>query len=352
MEIRISDFALPCRAIQVLCHKFQQTYCDVPIVFADGPVRHENGVFYLSNNGTIGKTMFSIFYLYLRYYLDSIPDDSKADAAQFFLALIRDFQNQEDTFSSVPQEDVLTMRLNQFPFVWLLLKNIVCPVKGLQIQNTRVIAGRSAKVDAACYLTQTDLRDSSLPSEAFPFIFVNLDVGSEAVRSAHLLVEGIRAMTDGQGLGEPEDILRGIFSDFLLKDKLVLFAKTVFTDDKDERAFFASLAILCRSEEMESVAMGESRQSSLKEAQSSGNGPWWFMGLTEKMLEPARSSDWTVTEMWKPVTEELWTKVETERRKRGLDEVPFELLLRIQSKDFKTDSSKTLQELLSDDRVW
>ena len=347
METRISDFALPFRAIQLLCHKLKQQTVDVPIVFMDGPTRHENGVFYLPENSSIGKTMFSIFYLYLRYYLESAPDEIKAKAAQFFLAIIRDFQNQNDLFQAIPNNDVLSMRLSQFPFVWLVLKNMVCPLRRMQIQNVRIVAGRSSKVDACRYFTEVDLRGTTLPAESFPFIFVNLDVGSEAVRSAHLLVEGVRAMTDES----PEDVLRGIFSDFFMKDKLIQFAQSVFTEEQDEKNFFAALSILCRSEEFETLAV-QSSVKTQKEAQSFNNGPWWFMGLTEKMLEPARSEDWTATEVWKPFIEELWTKVETERRKRGLDEVPLELLLRIQSEDFKTDETRTLQSLLSDDRVW
>ena len=74
--------------------------------------------------------------------------------------------------------------------------------------------------------------------------------------------------------------------------------------------------------------------------------------FTEKMLEPARSEDWTVYETWKPITEELWAKVETQRRVRGLDEVPFEMLLRIMSEEQMTDETQTLQGLLSDDRIW
>ena len=119
-----------------------------------------------------------------------------------------------------------------------------------------------------------------------------------------------------------------------------------------------TLSILCQSQELEKLAVegapgGE--KDGIKEAQWEGNqSNWWFLGLTEKMLEPARSEDWTVYEMWKPVTEELWSEVEAERRKRGLDEVPFDLMLDITRnlRDQHTDETKTLQALLADDRIW
>lgn len=355
METRISEFALANRVIDIFCHRFDAEYVDVPIVFEDGPTRHENGVFYLSADGTLTKTLFSIVFLYLRYYVPDAPPEAKQNVLRFFLALVRDFEQSggEQRFNETTVEDTVAMRLDQNAFVWTMMRDIICPLKGLPLKNVRVIAGKTARVDACRYIEKSDMPATSLPDEVFPFIFMNLYVDSFAIRSAFLLVEAMRAHLSGTQMGEPEDVLREIFSNYFIKDKLISFVKMVFVDEEQEANFFAVLSILCNSEELERLAVREEREKGLKEAQMMGNvGNWWFLGLTEKMLEPARSEDWTVYETWKPVVEELWAKVETERRKRGLDEVPFEMLLRIQSEDFKTDETKTLQALLADDRIW
>ena len=349
METRISDFALVRKALQLLCHRFDQEFLDIPLVFIEGPSRHENGVFYIESTANLAKTMFSVFFLYLRYYLPGIPDEDKASANSFFLSVIRDFNSGTD--KTKEDDEVITMRLNQFPVVWLMLKNLICPLRNIPLRNFRIIAGHSGKVDAAVYLTEVDLKSSNIPSSYFPFIFVNLDINSEAIQSAYLLIESLRGLLSQSSHDTPEDVIRGIFSDFLIKDKMVSFVKMVLSE-KEEADFFAVLSILCHSEDLENLAR-ESREKNVKEAQSLAlTGPWWFSGLTEKMLEPARSEDWTVTEMWRPVTQELWTKVERERKRQGLDEVPFEMLLRIQSDDSKTDATKTLQALLAEDRIW
>lgn len=353
METKISEFALADRVINIFCHRFEAEYIDVPIVFADGPSRHESGVFYLSVDGTLSKTLFSIVFLYLRYFVPNAPDEAKQNVLRFFLALVRDFQTSADNgmFEDHQVEEVIAMRLDQNAFIWTLFKDLICPLKGLSLKNVRIIAGKSARVDACKYVKHSDIPNSSLPEEIFPFIFMNLYVDSFAIRSAFLLVEAMKAHLEGTALGEADDVLREMFSNYFIKDKLIAFVKMAFADEEQEANFFAILSILCKSEELERLAVKEEREKNVKQAQMGGNN-WWFLGLTEKMLEPARTEDWTAHDAWQPVLEELWAKVENERRKRGLTEVPFEMLLRIQSEDFKTDNTKTIQSLLSDDRIW
>ena len=98
----------------------------------------------------------------------------------------------------------------------------------------------------------------------------------------------------------------------------------------------------------------------LKFAQYSGqdggrgdSSNWHFLGLIEKMLEPARGPDLEVHKELEELHAQLWTKVEAERQKRGLNGVPYEMLLRIQSGE-RDDSAGAviLEKELSSDRVW
>jgi hypothetical protein len=87
-------------------------------------------------------------------------------------------------------------------------------------------------------------------------------------------------------------------------------------------------------------------------AGSAGAQTWWYLGLIEKLLEPARGPDWSRYEELQNQTKDLWNKIEQEKVKRGLDPLPMEILLRLQSEEYKQDPYLTIQGLLADNRVW
>ena len=355
METRISDFALAQRALDIICYQYDYPFVDVPIHFGDEPASYRDGVFHLEENASLHKTIFSIVFLYLHHLLDEVPDEDRQAALSFVLALVRDFKHRDPAldFEGIGDDEIGLMRLDQNPFIWLVMRDIICPSRDIKLRNLRVVASKSSVIDIAKCVREDEVNHPDLDSEDFPLLFMNLDVNSFAIRTAALFVEALRAHVD-----DPEEAIRDLFSDFFMRDKIISFVRMVFVDDRDEADFFATLSILCQSQELEKLAVegapgGE--KDGIKEAQWEGNqSNWWFLGLTEKMLEPARSEDWTVYEMWKPVTEELWSEVEAERRKRGLDEVPFDLMLDITRnlRDQHTDETKTLQALLADDRIW
>ena len=100
----------------------------------------------------------------------------------------------------------------------------------------------------------------------------------------------------------------------------------------------------------------------IKTSQNSAPGlpnQFWYLGILEKMMEPARGSDWSVYQGLEPYIKDFWNKVENVRQQRvksGHDNgIPFDLLLRIKSKQttgYETDYDKTIQGLLSSSRVW
>jgi hypothetical protein len=94
--------------------------------------------------------------------------------------------------------------------------------------------------------------------------------------------------------------------------------------------------------------------SPVKTGQANGGmgQAWWYLGLIEKLLDPARGPDWSIHEQLQEETQVLWDKIEAEKIKRGLDPLPMELLLRVQSEDFHQPGHYTIQKLLADNRVW
>jgi len=364
MDAKISDFALANKALQLLCYTFDKEFIDIEIVFGEDGPEHRDGIFYLQENGSIQKTIFSIVFLYMQHMMSDSPEEERRNALMTILALVKDFKNDKYDygFDKIDTNEVISMRLDQNPIVWIILKNIICPSKKKTCNNIRILSSKSSVVDVARLITEKEMPKSNLSESEFPFIFMNLDVESMAIRSAYLLVEATKAHFGN----EAEAIVRDLFSNFFMKERMISFVKMIFVEDRDEADFFATLSILCQSPELEKLALEKraNSKSPLNKNSQAGGGEgspaegnqqnWWYMGLLEKFLEPARSEDWTVYENWKPFTDELWQRVETERRRRGLDEAPFELLLDVQRQmdELGTDATQTLQALLSDNRIW
>jgi len=82
---------------------------------------------------------------------------------------------------------------------------------------------------------------------------------------------------------------------------------------------------------------------------------FWFLGLMEGMIEPTRGSDWSTTRSLQPYVEEFWNKVEKIKEDRGGNPLPFNSLLALKNEengDCNVDTNKTLQSLLSSNRIW
>jgi hypothetical protein len=88
-----------------------------------------------------------------------------------------------------------------------------------------------------------------------------------------------------------------------------------------------------------------------KKSQSIGQ-TWYYVGLIERMLEPARGNDFTINDATKIISKELWEKIEAKKKETGLDPLPFDVLLQIQSEGLKVDPNKHLEMLLSNNRIW
>jgi len=358
-QTRISDFIVARRILEIVCHKNRCDFVNLAIDFGKHEVcfDYDSKVIKLPEEATLPQTVYSIVSLYIDNMAficrKQIPNEEDRMAVKnFALALSRDFATS-DAKLGCSRADIHSMRLDQFPVVWMLLKAIICPARNLPLNNLQIVAGPSGVVDGAVLID--DDTGPLLAKRDKPFVFVNLDIEAEAVRAAFLLVEVLRYLCmQVESDNGAEDILRSTISEFYLRSKIVDFISMAYPEPEKAADFFATLSIICNSEDMEVIAiklMAEDADDMVRTAQGMADN-WWFLGLTEKMLEPARSEDWTVYETWKPITEELWARVETQRRVRGLDEVPFEMLLRIMSEEQVTDETQTLQGLLSDDRIW
>ena len=241
MEFKISNYAIVFKALQILCKRLDCDFIDLTVKFekVDYP-SFKDGCIVVKNEGSLLDTMASIYSVYIND-LSSIcgrnVDDIEArhDLMKFFLSLLRDFKTKYNSQSVFDNNDVIAMKLDQFPVVWMLIKNIFCPYKNIPLKNIKIVAKSSHQFDAVVAVMEADE----------PYLFVNLDIEKESVRSAFLLVEALKILL--KDTDSPETIIREAFSNFFIKDRLLDFIGVTFTEDSEVANFLATLSILCQS---------------------------------------------------------------------------------------------------------
>lgn len=354
--MRISDFKLAEFFIRNVCKYNHASFVDMPVDFDDARTEGQvvRGKITVGHTSKLSQTIYQIVGAYIRNFpiiaeTTAIPDEEQISILNSVLAVLRDF-----TYSAYRDNGItggVTSRLNRDPFVWILIRDLVCPAWQVPLENLKIIAAKSPYVDGARFVKEGDFPTLNVPEDHF--LFVNLDFENQPVRSAFVFAEAIR----GHGL-EPAAVIHDLFAKEELRAKLVGMAKAAFLGTDAINTFITILAVIANYEDKESILLFEknarwnSNTGIWSQAQYNGADAWWFVGLTEKMLEPARGPDWTPYEAMKPFTDELWSKVEAEKKRRGLTELPMELLLRVQSEQFHQRPDLIIQGLLSDVRVW
>jgi len=352
---KVSDFKIAESILRKICKKHSVSFIDTSISFDDEII----GTLSIGKTKNVAHTIFRIVGEYLNRSLDILdvqlmPD--QADRDNFLVVLasnLRTFMYGDDAECDFCDE-AHAIRLYQFPMVWLLLKDIICPIYNKEMVNLKVICDGNAEADIARYYKKEELPATDTPEESF--IFVNI-INNRVVQSAFIFVEALRAY----GLS-PIEVIKDIYdTDLYDKYKGLLEISLEEEEVSDfECAIMENLGINFYA--MISHKTACLRSDLVKNAQNSVPGlpnQFWQLGVLEQMIEPTRGSDWSVYKNLEPYVKEFWDKVEDVRKKRienGHDNgVPFNSLLRIKQKQtvgYETDHTQTIQSLLSSDRVW
>ena len=352
---KVSDFKMAGSIIRKICKKHNASFVDVSISFD----KNIPGVLFVDKTKNVAHTIFKIVAEYIKLSpsivdMQLMPDESERDNFLIVLASnLRTFMYGDDHESNFVDEAHI-MRLYQFPIVWLLLKDIICPIYNKDLVNLKIICDGNAEADIARYYKKEELPSNEISDESF--VFVNI-INNRVVQNAFVFIEALRAYDLS-----PVEVVKKIYgTDLYQKYKGLL---DISLEDEEvydfECAIMENLGINFYS--MISHKIACLRPNFLKTAQNSVPGlpnQFWQLGLIEQMMEPARGSDWSVYKNLEPYVKEFWDKVESVRLKRienGHDDgVPFDSLLRIKQRQtvgYETDHTKTLQSLLSSDRVW
>ncbi len=354
MNNKVSDFKLAASIIRFLCEEHKVKFVDAPICFD----RAVENVLFIGNPKNISHTIFRIVYEYINHSSEitgvEFFSDSKKKEEFFFMlgtnlrSLVCDENVEEESHS---------IRLYQMPMIWIMLKNLICPIFNKVPINFKMIFSNTPYLDLAQYIDKGKIING-VHDESF--IFCNI-INNKPVQQASIFVESLRA----HDLTPIETIK--IIYDSDLYDKYRGVIDIAFDSENDIIDFEATVLSLLgvRSYGIITKKLSKLYRADIKTAQmfSSGNptsaSQFWYLGVLEKMIEPTRGSDWSVYKNLQPYANQFWTSVQQLKEKRikeGKEPgIPFDLLLRLktpQTVGYKTDPTQTIQGLLASDRIW
>ena len=149
---KVSDFKIAMSIIRKICDKHKASFVDVSISFDE----EIPGTLIIGKTKNVAHTIFRIVSEYINKSVNILdvqlmPDES--DRNNFFVVLasnLRSFMYGDDVDSSF-RDEAHVMRLYQFPLVWLLMKDIICPIYNKDLTHLKIICDGNAEADLAKY---------------------------------------------------------------------------------------------------------------------------------------------------------------------------------------------------------
>ena len=339
--MKVTDFSLAQHIIKDLCRMERVPFVDVSVSFeSDG-----DGLCILESKN-VCQTIYKIISSYIDNSVNILGKDLIGDPnrkSEFLTNLatsLRAIEYSENTFSSKVGELSL-QGLYQRPLIWIIMKDIICPMYSVALENIRVVSGDNPQVDIAQYYENGEIDVGDF--ENYPFIFVN-EVENKPVLNALIFIEALKAFEL-----DPVAVLLDMFESEVF-DKLDGLLTLVFNDSPDgKKVFIHTLSNVLRIEKKTKIVTAQNADE-----QPDRQNQFWFMGLVEGMLDKTRGSDWSTTKSLQPYVEAFWNKVEELKLAKKGQNVTFNELLQLKREEGPdgVDSTRTLQQLLSSDRVW
>ena len=355
---KVSDFKLSEAILKSVCQMANVKFIDVSIELGEENPSCDNCLS-IGQTKNIGHTIYRIVSEYIvndnKILGQSLfPNEEKKESFLLGVAnMARGIMYAGLSFDA--HIDELTLQgLYQRTLVWIIMKDIICPVYHIPLKNIKIITGDNPYADIARYYKEGELQGEENPG--YPFIFVN-NIEDDVLLNAFLFIEVLKANNLS-----PLEIIKDILESDI-SEKFVGALKIAFNNDEVKIGKFITLLTKILGIEVydyprtANILLNMTKFAQNKYVENPLQ--WWYLGILESMLASIRGADWTTHQNLEQYVSEFWDEVEKIKQKRqskGNDPgVPFDELLRIkvkQTSDNKTDSNRTLQSLLSSDRIW
>jgi hypothetical protein len=355
MKTKVSDFKIAESILKGLCKSKGINFIDIDVEFKEHTT---NGIYIQKTPENIAHTLYLVVSKYIEMSKNILGKTllDKKEEKQYYLTLsniLRGYIYDDNSFSDFLEEMSIGY-LYQRPLIWIMMKDIICPVFKTKLKNIKLVIGVNPYIDIARFYKEGSINSENMNN--YEFIFVN-EIGNHAIQNAFLFIETLKAHNL-----EPISILKDIFESDLY-EKFYGLVQLFLNDDTKVSEFISLLSTITGINLYDFVSKKSSSVLNVKTAQQASSHPetamqWWYLGLAESMLEPTRGYDWSTHSIDKRY-EDFWDKVEDIKKqkiaKRKEPGITFNELLRLKDLDIsecKVDPTITLQGLLSSKRVW
>lgn len=350
MNQKISDFKLAECIIKAFCKIINANFVNLEVIFdKDKDNGYFNGRINVGKTINVAHTINNIvtYYLLSSYDISGFKAFKSEEHKSLVLNCLCNFLRSIAYCKIDYKKDKsnILSRLSDFPAIYIIMKDIICPAYRIQMIDFKVLEMDVNNIDIASFIGRSEEIKHS------PFIFLNSGIEESVCRESFLLTEAIR------GIGKcPIKTLKEIY-DTDIKEQMFGVIDLEYKDVYKFNTFDNILRTINEIDNKSDNILLDFYNKNIKTSQAMDNkyekgSSWWLLGLLEKMISPARGSDWTTFLSLQPYFKELWDKIEIERAKRGREGITYEKLLRIQNGENEEKSGKIIEKILCEDRIW
>ena len=331
----ISDYKMAESILRSICDYHSVKFINIEIKFdEDDKIGFIDGKIFIGNPKNLALALYRIISICIENFDNIYNKNIFCDELHRFNLLNAIFNYLKKISSIDNKKELVWQRLYQQEVVWTIMKDIICPAFDIEIDNCLIALYSTPWVDVACY------------SKDKNFILLNTDIENDIIKQAALLCSVIKFY----GLN-PRDVISEIDNTEIM-NKIEGVAKLSFKDNSEVLDFIVMLKVFAGLKIDENWKILSDRPG-VKTAQTSGSADsWWFLGIIEKLLEPARGSDWSTYKALEPYYQEVQDKIDKARAKSGREGLTYEALLRTISGEVKPEDIKLIERNLASDRIW
>ena len=228
-------------------------------------------------------------------------------------------------------EDVKVTSSN-FPLFFILSKNIINPYFDINCKSA------------------IDFPVTCTCSNDFDFAIEGSDVciGINGIKEEYrdLLIFYCLDNCDSLKCGKNKEIISSFVSSTDVMRMVYPVLESYFNNDEHKIDSF--LGFLKISSDMPSGRVWVQEKTNLvKTAKYALDGNFWIYGLIEKMLAPARGSDFSIKQKWAPIANQFWLDMEKARKDAGLSGASLECMLRVKDPEIK-EKPFVVQKMIED----
>jgi len=350
---RVSDFILPKKIIEAACQSKGVGFVDLEVCFED-PKESQiiRNKLYVGSQTSMEGTYSCIIRGYFNNFKNihgiNLFSSSKeatyiwGQIASFLDKVFRDTKRAEGWRPDFP----VVQRLYQHPLVWVLMRDFVCPIEETDITNLKVVYYSSPWVDMARHFDSENNKELELDEVEGDWLFLNSDCVHEPLEQAALFCAALEAHDIC-----PKELVLKIKNNSYLMDKFTGIARVYFMEDK-MRDDFVNFVLTFSGVENLSESLVSSDNIKEAQAMEPSHSNWWFFGLIEKMLEPARGADQQIHESLESLRDIIQKRVLKTKQESGREGANYEKLLRALDDEESDGKYVILEKELSSDRLW